>query len=234
MPKSYMNQIDQIAKLPEWRDTPEREEWLFALTQKKPFHCGRIFLIACVVWCVVFPVATRNIYNVFGGPLIALLTVTILDIVDMLKWRIAVCRRHHRRIWEWRWPHRRDISKEIKSIMEQRSSSAGEYYVALWRTAEHGKIAQSLCAVGNYPNKAIYPQDPLELFMFFAKDHGDIDLDIEFQLQPFFKEYPQSSDKLIIPILDMLWIKRTRFHFQFQDLVELCWREIYGDVMKMS
>jgi hypothetical protein len=234
MPKSYMNQIDQTAKLPEWRDMPEREEWLFALAQKRPFHCGRIFLIACVFWSVVFPVATRNIYNVFWGPLIALLTVTILDIVDMLKWRIAVCRRHRRCIWELRWPHRRDISKEIKCIMEQRPSSASEDYLSLWRTAEHGKIAQSLCDVGNYPNKAIYPQDPLELFMFFAKDHGDIDLDIEFQLQPFFKEYPQLSDKLIIPILDMLWIKRTRFHFQFQDFVELCWREMYGSAMKTS
>ena len=111
-----MNQKAQTATLPEWRDTPEREEWLFALAQKKPFHCGRIFLIACVVWCVVFPVATGNIYNVFGGPLIALLTVTVWDIVDMLKWKMAVSRRHHRRFWEWRWPHRRDISKEMAEI----------------------------------------------------------------------------------------------------------------------
>jgi hypothetical protein len=53
-----MNQKAQTATLPEWRDTPEREEWLFALAQKKPFHCGRIFLIACVVWCVVLGLAS--------------------------------------------------------------------------------------------------------------------------------------------------------------------------------
>ena len=53
-----MNQKAQTATLPEWRDTPEREEWLFAIAQKKPFHCGRIFLIACVVWCVVLGLAS--------------------------------------------------------------------------------------------------------------------------------------------------------------------------------
>jgi hypothetical protein len=41
------------------------------------------------------------------------------------------------------------------------------------------------------------------------------------------KDYPKLSDKAIVAIMDMLWLKRTRFHFQFQDLVELCWRDIY-------
>ena len=219
----------QPVTLPEWRDTPERENWLYALGKKKPFHCGRIFLAACVVWSVVFPVVMGNIFKVFWGPLIALLTVVILDKVDRLKWRIVVCRRNHHQVWEPSWARRHDISKEIKSIMVQRPPSDTAEYICLWRTEEHGKIAQSLCVGGDYPGKAIHPQDPLELFCFFYKEANDHDMDILEQLRPFMKAYPQLSDKTIVAIMDMLWLKRTRFHFQFQDLVELCWRDIYGN-----
>ena len=40
-------------------------------------------------------------------------------------------------------------------------------------------------------------------------------------LWAFMKAYPQLSDKAIMVIIDMLWLKRTRFQFQFQDLVTL-------------
>ncbi len=40
-------------------------------------------------------------------------------------------------------------------------------------------------------------------------------------LWAFMKAYPQLSDKAIVVIIDMLWLKRTRFQFQFQDLVTL-------------
>ena len=60
-----MESMIQPVILPEWRDTQERGDWLYALGRKKPFHIGRIFLAACVFWSVVFPVVTGNMLNVF-------------------------------------------------------------------------------------------------------------------------------------------------------------------------
>ena len=168
--------LPEPPRLPEWRDTPEREACrreMAAVSDPCDGNTG------CVLFLAVLLAEAAVLYVIFGrdafgfifaglGLIGALIIWFVIGRLWILVREMKIARRHGM-FYPFRLKHR-NIDPEIRAALAGRPTFDPAEFRKYWPSPEHAGMAEKLLDIASHywrsAGKMLYPNDPLHLYFF--------------------------------------------------------------------